>query len=836
MPRLRPTGRRSLVRSHAAPAPLSFAQQRLWFLEQLEPASALYNIHAAFRIQGALDHAALQRALDTIVARHEALRTTFAAPDGHPVQGIAAPRPVSLVMRDLAGHPADDREATCQRLLAAEVQRPFDLTRDLLLRAMLVRLGEDEHVLLVVLHHIASDGWSMGVFWRELGLLYAAAAEGRPADLPDLPIQYADYAVWQRQGLQGDVLAAQLAYWRRQLAEAPPGLELPTDRPRPAVQTFRGAHRTHTLPPPLHAALEALSRAAGVTLFMTLLAAFQTLLARYTGQEDIIVGSPIAGRTRVETEGLIGFFVNTLALRTDLTGNPPFRTLLTRVRDVCLDAYAHQEVPFEKLVEELKPERTLSQSPLFQVMFALQNAPRTTLALPGLALTPLRVESGTAKFDLTVFVTATDAGLQTLVEYNTDLFDAATIDRLLGHFQTLLEGVVAAPERPVGDLPLLTAAERHQLLVAWNATATAYPRDACIHTLFEAQVARTPEAVAVVCADQALTYRELNRRANQLAHYLRALGVGPDALVGICLERSLEMVVGLLGILKAGGRTCRSIRPTPRSGWPSCWRTPRSRCSSPSRPCSRACPRPPSRRSAWTRTGATLAAEPREPARRRPRPRPSPTSSTPRGPRGSPRGWRCRIGRWSASSSTRITSHSRPRISSPRRPTPLSTPRRSRSGARFCTELRSLSCRKGMCCRLRTSRRSWHSTESATLFVTTALFNQCARQAPAAFRCLRTLLFGGETSDPQWVAAVLRHAPPRRLLHVYGPTETTTFATWFEVRRCRRTLGRSPSAAPSPTRRSTCSIGSSSRSPSGCRASCTSAGRAWRGATSTAPS
>ncbi len=539
-------------RGEADAAPLSFAQQRLWFLDQLEPNSSLYNIHAAFRVQGALDRRALQAALDGLVVRHEALRTTFAAPDGQPVQVVGAPRRVPLAVVDLTDQSESDPEAACQQHLAAEVRRPFNLSRDLMLRAMLVRLKEGEHVLLVVLHHIASDGWSMGVCWRELSRLYAAAVGGRPHGLPDLPIQYADYAIWQRQWLQGDVLDAQLAYWRGRLAGAPASLELPTDRARPAVQTVRGAHRTRTLPPALHEALETFSRQAGATLFMALLAGFQALLTRYTEQEDIVVGSPIAGRTRVETEGLIGFFVNTLALRTDLTGNPPFRELLGRVREGCLEAYAHQELPFEKLVEELQPTRTLSQSPLFQVMFVLQNAPRTALALAGLTLTPFRIESGTAKFDLTLSVTATDAGLQATVEYNADLFDAATLDRFLGHYQTLLEGAVAAPDRPLSELPLLTAAERHQLFVEWNATATAYPRQACIHTLFEAQVARTPEAVAVVWDEQSLTYAELNRRANRVAHHLRRIGVARGRFVGVFMNRSPELIVALLGILKAG--------------------------------------------------------------------------------------------------------------------------------------------------------------------------------------------------------------------------------------------------------------------------------------------
>jgi surfactin family lipopeptide synthetase A len=537
-------------RGDAGPVPPSFAQQRLWFLDQLEPDSPLYNIPAGARIQGRLNRGALHRALEAIVARHEALRTTFATQDDHPVQVIAAPRPVALAVLDLAAHPADDREAECQRNLAAEIQRPFDLSRDLLLRATLVRLREDEHALLLVLHHIAADGWSLAVLYRELATLYGAFAQGHTAALPALSIQYADYAVWQRQWLQGAVLEAHLAYWRQQLVDLTP-LELPTDRPRPAAQTFRGAHRTRILPPSLRAAIEALSRQTGGTLFMILLAAFQTLLARYTGQEDIVVGSPIAGRTRIETEDLIGFFINTLALRVDLSGNPPFRTLLGRVREVCLDAYAHQEMPFEKLVEELKPERTLSQSPLFQVMFVLQNASHTALALPDLTATPVEVESGTAKFDLTVFVTAIEEGLQTTVEYNTDLFDAATIARMAGHFQTLLAGIVADPDQRLAALPLLTDAERAQV-AAWNATAREDPQ-ACVHDGIAAQAARAPERVAVVGAGGSLTYRELEARAERLAGHLRSLGVGPDRLVGVCLERTPEMVVAVLAVLKAGG-------------------------------------------------------------------------------------------------------------------------------------------------------------------------------------------------------------------------------------------------------------------------------------------
>ena len=395
-------------------------------------------------------------------------------------------------------------------------------------------------------------GGPPSILWQELTALYRAFASGHPSPLRELPIQYADYAAWQRDRLQGELFDAQLSYWKTQLKNLST-LHLPTDRPRPAVQSFRGAHRSLVLSKDLTEGLKAIGRRHRSTLFMTLLAAFQTLLYRYTGQADIAVGSPIAGRSWVEVEGLIGFFVNTMVLRTNLAGNPSFLDLLGRVREVALEAYAHQNIPFEKLVEELQPERNLSHSPLFQVAFVLQNTPRAPLQFEGLTLSPLQVDSGTAKFDLMMVMQEEPEGLSGALQYNTDLFDDVTILRMLGHFRTLLEGIVAHPEQRLANLPLLTPAERHQLLVEWNDTDTNSPRDQCIHELFEAQVERTPETIAVVFEDQQLTYRELNGRANQLAHYLRTLGVGPEVLVGICVERSLEMIVALLGILKAGG-------------------------------------------------------------------------------------------------------------------------------------------------------------------------------------------------------------------------------------------------------------------------------------------
>jgi amino acid adenylation domain-containing protein len=532
---------------------LSFAQARLWFLEQLEPGSWAYNIPSAVHLTGSLDVAALKQSLNEIVLRHEALRTTFAMVSGEPIQVIAPALALSVPLVDMRDLPEAQQEASVKRLATESAQQPFDLAMGPLLRAKLLHLGEAEYVLLLTMHHIVSDGWSMGVLIRELAALYEAFSTGKPSPLPQLPIQYADFAHWQRQWLQGEVLAAQLSYWQQQLAGAQTVLELPTDRPRPAVQTFRGATEFLALAEPLSQKLKTLSQRSGVTLFMTLLAAFQTLLYRYTGQEDICIGSPIANRNRSETEELIGFFVNTLVLRTDMSENPSFQELLGRVREVTLGAYAHQDLPFEQLVEALQPERNLSHHPLFQVMFVLQNAPMSALELPSLTISSREMESSTAKFDLDLSMEDTEQGLRGSLEYNTDLFDAGTISRMLEHFQTLLEGIVAEPDQRLSDLPLLTQPERQQLLLEWNNTQVAYPKDVCIHQLFEAQVERTPDGVAVLFEDEQLTYRELNRRANQVAHHLRSLDVAPDSLVGICVERSLKMIVGLLGILKAGG-------------------------------------------------------------------------------------------------------------------------------------------------------------------------------------------------------------------------------------------------------------------------------------------
>ncbi|MGI2902639.1 non-ribosomal peptide synthetase [Tolypothrix sp. VBCCA 56010] len=536
----------------------SFAQQRLWFLDSLAPGNPFYNVSTALRLTGSLNFTALTQTFNEVVRRHEILRTTFVMVEGQPVQVIAPSLIIPIRVIDLRNKfDSQERETQARRLANKEAQRSFNLTTGPLLRLTLLQVNEAEHVLLLNIHHIVADGWSIGVLIKELGTLYKAFLEDKQLLLPELPIQYADFAEWQREWLQKEVLQTQLAYWRHHL-EGISVLNLFTDRLRPAVPTYKGAKQFIQLPPYLTQALETLSHQEGVTLFMTLLAAFQTLLYRYTQQEDIAIGSPIANRSRSELEGLIGFFVNTLVLRTDLSGNPTFQELLNRVRQVTLSAYAHQDLPFEKLVEELHQERDLSCHPLFQVVFSLQNTPIEALELPGLTLSQFEFDSKTAKLDLEFHLWQDLESLKGQVVYSTDLFDDSTITRMLGHFQTLLESIVANPKQRLCDLSILTKAERHQLLIEFNRNQSKiknqkYEIEQCFHQLFEAIVAKTPNAIALVFEHQQLTYRELNIRANQLAHYLQQLKVVPDVLAGICVEPSLEMIIGLLAILKAGG-------------------------------------------------------------------------------------------------------------------------------------------------------------------------------------------------------------------------------------------------------------------------------------------
>jgi amino acid adenylation domain-containing protein len=533
--------------------PLAFAQQWLWFFDRLMPGCAAYNVPWAFRLTGRLDASLLERSVREVIRRHEALRTAIIANGGRPYQVIVPDPPFRLMLCDLTRIPADRRGEEAARRMAEAAARPIDLGHGSLVRADLWRLGPEEHLLLFTIHHIACDGWSLSVLFREIATLYAAFGRGETSPLPELPLQYVDYAIRQRREVQGEALGEQVAYWRERLDGLHP-LELPTNRPRPAVQAYRGARRALRLPLELADKVRALGAAEGATLYMTMMAAFLALLHRYSGQDDIAVGSPIAGRPRRELHPLIGCFINMIVLRTDISGDPPFRELLRRARGSALGAFKHQELPFGRLVEELRPAREPGRQPLFDVMFDFYKAPTWRPSLPEVEIAPYWVDNGTSKYDLTLTVIEDEAGLTCDMEFDSALYDPATAVRMLAHFRNLLEAAVAVPEMRVSQLPMLSEAECHQALVAWNNTSrTDGPRDRCVHALFEDQAKRTPNAVAVSDGDSVLTYAELNQRAQRLARRLRALGVGPESLVGLCLGRSVELVVGLLGILKSGG-------------------------------------------------------------------------------------------------------------------------------------------------------------------------------------------------------------------------------------------------------------------------------------------
>jgi amino acid adenylation domain-containing protein len=549
----RPASRHTIApRADTGPAPLSHAQERLWFLDQLLTDRGIYNVYQAVRLTGPLDVSALARGLDELAARHDVFRTTFAPSEDGPVQAVTLPARLPLSQTDLSGLPAAARTEELGRRLRLEAARPFDLSSDQLVRATLIRLSGREHVLLFVMHHIVSDGWTMGLLFRELGALHAAFVAGQASPLPPLPIRYADFARWERDSLQGEALEKPLAYWRRQLAGATP-LVLPTDHAVPATPAVRGATIVRELPPELLRELRTISQRENATLFMTLLAGFQALLHRYSGQDDLVVGSCVAGRPHVDLENLAGFFVNTLVLRTSAAGHPTFRELLKRARETVLGAMAHQDIPFEKIVAELQPDRSTSRNPFFQVMFVLQSAASFPPEAGGLGLESLVFDNGTAKFDLTYSLAEVPGGgLGISVEYRTDLFEPATVERMLGHYQTLLAAAAAEPMRRITELPLLPAAERQHLLEEWAGRTTAYARQASIVDVFARQVARTPDATAISGNAARLTYRELDEHSNRIAHHLRRFGAGPGTFVALCLERSPQLPVALLAILKTG--------------------------------------------------------------------------------------------------------------------------------------------------------------------------------------------------------------------------------------------------------------------------------------------
>ena len=530
----------------------SFAQQRIWFLERFAPGIPLYNLTVAFRMTGLLSILCLEKSLSEMLRRHEVLRTTLRFMDGQLVQRIHQPVDLELPVVDLRNLDAPQREGEARREAEAEARDPFELERPPLMRARLFRLTDREHLLVLTMHHLAFDGWSFDIFMRELCGLYGAFSEGKPSPLSKLRLQYADFAAWQRRWLDGDVLAPLLDYWKRQMDGSLPVLRLPSDHSRKRTRTYRGGCQRLTLPKDLTEALKRLSANEGVTTFTTLLAAFQVLLHRYTGEEDVIVGSPVANRNRVETHDIIGLFVNTLAFRTRIEGHVSFRELLARARGVVLGAYTHQDLPFEVLVDALDCERLTNAAPVFQVMFGYQNVPRSSWTLPGLTVDAWNVENGTAKFDVTLVMWEAEEGFCGSLEYDAELFDAATISEWIDHFRILLDGIVQNPDERIAMLPLLSAADKRRVLQELNETEIDYPRDMTVHQLFEAQVQATPETAALVISHREITYRELDRRANRLARYLARLQVRTEMLVGVSLEPSLELIVSLLAILKTG--------------------------------------------------------------------------------------------------------------------------------------------------------------------------------------------------------------------------------------------------------------------------------------------
>ncbi|KAM3092339.1 non-ribosomal peptide synthetase [Phormidesmis sp. 146-12] len=772
--------------------PASFAQQRLWFIEQLLPGNSLYIIPLVFRLTGLLKRSHLYQSIQAIVNRHETLRTTFEVVDGQLVQ-VVAPLTVPLRFVDLQELPTNTREGIALEQIWQEIEQPFQLDQGPLFRVQLWQLQETEHLLLIALHHVIFDEWSSGVLIQELGELYAS--EGKSVLLPPLPIQYADFAHWQREWLQGEVLNSQLRYWKQQLKDVSI-LNLPgvVSRSRtPSLSPHQGASQLLELPQSLLTALEALSHQESVTLFMTLLAAFQTLLHRYTGQTDIAIGSPIANRHRSELEGLIGFLVNSLVLRTNLVGDPTFRQLLDRVREVTLAAYDHQDLPFEKLVEGLQPVRSLGQNPLFQVVFALQNTPIEQLVLPGLVLSPVALETKTSRFDLELYVWKCadnfrnlwgegwqqSDGLRGVIVYNTDLFDSTTIAALRQHFQTLLQSIVANPDTPLSALPLLTPTEQQALLQQWASNQSSYPTVG-IHQLFEAQVQQRPSAIAVQY-HQSFTYQQLNQGSNQLARYLQRLGVSAGMRVGICLARGVEAIAAMLAVLKAGGAyvPLDSSYPPERlhfmiedaeilvvltqSDWVELVQTDRTKII------------------CLEQEWDTIAQESDE------------NLSVPctasqlayviytSGSTGAPKGVMvphqavnrlvCETNYIQIEPGDRIAQvanlafdaatfevwgallNGGQLIGIERETTLLPT--------RFVAQLQQ--------------------QQINTLFLTTALFNQTVSQIPTAFRSLKYLLFGGEMVNVDRVRSVVQQGKPQHLIHVYGPTENTTFSTWYEV-------------------------------------------------------
>ncbi len=759
---------------------MSFSQQRLWFFDQLAPGTPVYNIFEALNLVGPLNLDALEKSFSDIVRRHEALRTTFGYANGEPAQFVHDDAKFELFKIELRINSGVALEESITRIINQEASRPFDLSRDLMFRGTLIKITPTQHVLLITMHHIASDGWSLGVFYRELAELYNAMCESRQARLPELTIQYPDFAVWQHRQVNSGLLAAQLRSWKNRLAGAPEILELPTDRPRPAVQTFRGSMARTVISPAISTKLKEISRLQGASLFMTLLAAFNVLLQRFSRQDDLVVAAPLAGRKHLQTENLIGFFINTLALRTDLSGNPTFAELLLRVRESTLDAYANQDAPFDKLVTEIRPERSSSHAPLCQVAFAYQNGLVQPMKLAGLEISRREVTNDTAKFDLTLFATDAPDGLLLDLEYNCDLFDAETITRTLAYFGTLLETIAANPEAKISELSLLTPEQQHQLVQQWNSKRTELPPKTTVHSLFERTAAMRPNAIAVQAGRQKLTYRDLNDRANQLANALIEAGVEPGTPVAVYLDRSIDMIVSFLAILKAGAAYLPIDISYPKeriafmledSQAPVVITHERFKPGLPS-------------------TLSIIALDTQAADLQRRSTANAPTKATTEslayviytsGSTGQPKG-ACIPHR---AINRLVINPDYVRLDS-------STVIGQISNCAFDAatfEIWGALLNGGKLVILESDillspellARNLKEHRIGTIFLTTALFNLIARELPGCFKPLQQLLFGGEAADARCVEAVLKAGPPAKLVNVYGPTETTTFATAFPI-------------------------------------------------------
>ncbi|ABA21233.1 Amino acid adenylation [Trichormus variabilis ATCC 29413] len=759
--------------------PLSFSQERMWFLHQLESGSGAYTIAFAVRLEGNLNIKALEQAIGEIVQRHEVLRTRFEIKNNKPVQVIDPKITLALPVVDLKN--VVDPWQQVEELAIKEACKAFDLANDSVLRVMLWTVSQNDYALLFAIHHIAADGWSKGVFINELSAYYRAIAKGDSVVLPELPVQYADYSLWQRHHLTNQTLEHQLSYWKQQLAGASPVLELPTDHPRPVIQTFRGGIERFQIDGKLTQQLQKLSQGSGSTLFMTLLAGFVVLMSRYSGQRDLVVGSPIANRNRQEIEGLIGLFVNTLALRFDLSPEQTFNTLLEQVKQVTQDAYENQDLPFEMLIEELHLERSLDRSPLVQVMFALQNAPKNSWDLPNLKVEEMPWELDAVRFDLEVHFWEVPQGLEGICYYSSDLFDGATIARMMKHFQNLLANIVTNPQQSVNQLPLLTAPEKQQLLIEWNNTDTDYPRNQCIHHLFAAQVQKTPDAIAVVYGEQQLTYHQLNTQANQLAHYLQKLGVKPGVLVGICVERSVSMIVGLLAILKAGGAYVPLDTEYPQERLAFIIEDTQLSVLLTTQKIAETLPQDQGRVVCFDTDIEAIALESQQ----------NPTVEVTAdhlayviytsGSTGTPKG--VVVDHKAVNRLVINTNYINIK------PTDVIAQAANCTFDAATFEIwgallngaRLLGVRKDLALSPKQFATFMRSQDISVLFLTTALFNQIAQAVPSAFNSLRYLLFGGEAVDVKWVREVLNNGAPQQLLHVYGPTENTTFTSWYLV-------------------------------------------------------